>query len=538
MEYFMHTFRILFFLAGLFVGVGLFATLSRLQQSRPKPAVILEFKEPARTLAQTPKGPQRATQIPSFTPPPILHKDPLYWNWKEINTENIYFPADFLWGVATSAHQTEGNCVNDWTEWEKHKKLTPTNTACNHWHMYKQDIQLIKKLGLNTYRLSVEWSKIEPKQGIYDSAALAHYDEVCKELVAHGIKPVITLHHYTNPTWFAQLGGFEKLENSKHFVNFCIKVFERLNPNVHLWLTFNSPTSYVARAYHANMAPPGQTDMQLMQEVLKNMLETHVQVYQTLKKLPGGATAQIGMCHNIYQVEAKNFWDKAGVSTAQALFGDNIYNFFKTGHFKVSVPFKAKVNHYNAAAPQSLDFVGLNYYSHGLMTNFNVDTHPGEITTQNKIYTIYPEGFYRALQELTTQLAKPLNIPIYVTENGIATKNEEHRELFFKQYLYALSYALNSGCPIKGYIVWSLMDNYDWGSYDINFGLYAVDFKTHQRSENVRPGARYFIDVVQKFKAAPAVNIIETPKKTTAKPVSAQASGKQNTTCKKTTREK
>ncbi len=456
---------------------------------------IQELPTPLQSVSQP--IPQKIT----IKAPTILQKDPLYWDWQAIDTDNIYFPTNFLWGAATSAHQVEGNCINnDWSVWEQQEEdVAFTGQACDQWNRYTEDIELIKKAGLNTYRFSIEWSKIEPKEGCIDHHALKHYQDLCKELVSNGIKPVVTLHHYTNPLWFAQKNGFEKEENIKHYVQYCKLVFERLHPYVHLWLTFNSPTSYVARAYHAHLNPPGKKDTQLMQEVLKNMLEAHVQVYQALKKMPHGDESQIGICHNIYQVEPKHFWDKAGCNTGYTLFNQNIYTFFTTGHFKVSVPFTATVNHYNAAAPRSLDFIGLNYYSHGLMTNFDIDQHPNEIPTQIKIYTIYPEGFYRALMEVTKELATPLHIPIYMTENGIATTNEHHRKLFFERYLYTLSYAISSGCPVQGYIVWSLLDNYEWGSYDMNFGLYAVDFDTQKRSHEVRRGAQYYLDVVKRF---------------------------------------
>lgn len=437
---------------------------------------------------------------PTIIAPTVIQKDPLYWNWKLIDTNQIYFPSDFLWGVATSAMQVEGNCTNtDWAVWEKNKNIIPCGNACDSWNRYKEDIQLLKQLGVKSYRFSIEWSKVEPQQDVFDEAVLKHYEEICKELVKNGIKPIITLHHYTNPLWFYALGGFEKEYNTKHFITYCAKVFVRLHQYVHLWLTFNSPTSYVARAYYAHLTPPGIQNMQLMQEVLKNILDAHVQTYQSLKKLPGGSLCRIGICHNIYQVEPKNFWDKVSCATAYSCFNENVYQFFKTGHFKVSVPFKATVRHYNAGAPQSLDFIGLNYYSHGNMSGFDVKPYPGDIPTQNEIYTIYPEGLYRALQEINKELAAPLHIPIYITENGIATANDDHRKLFFERYLYALSYAINTGIPVKGYTVWSLIDNYEWGSYDINYGIYAMDFKTLERSKKPRAGAHYFIDVVKKF---------------------------------------
>ncbi len=469
------------------------ATLpAQVSQNMPQKAA------PGQTASATKSIKKAIRTAPHINAPRVVKKDPLYWDWSTIDTQQIYFPDTFLWGAATSAQQVEGNCTNnDWNIWEQNHADTKTGIACDQWNRYTDDIQLLKKIGLNSYCFSIEWSKIEPQRGIFDEDALEHYEDLCKELIKQGIKPIITLHHYTNPLWFTKLGGFEHEKNICHFIRYCKKVFERLYPYAHLWLTFNAPTSYVARAYHAGLYPPGTENMQLMQEVLKNMLEAHVQTYHALKKIAPAAT--IGIGHNIYQVEPKNFWDIPGCATANTLFHENFYRFFRTGDFKVSVPFKANVKHYNDAASRSLDFIGLSYYSHGLMSGFDVDAYPGDQKTQMKIYTVYPEGFYRAIQELTKELAQPLNIPIYVTETGIATNNEAQRELFFKRYLFALSYAISTGCPVKGCMVWTLTDNYEWGSYDYNYGLFGINFETLERDKEPRAGAQYFIDVVRGF---------------------------------------
>lgn len=469
--------------------------------ARPsRPARLTRKSSRTATRAQkkvTPIIKPAAIKIPA---PPIVQKSPLYWDWKQIDTSQLYFPSDFGWGVATSAHQVEGNCSNnDWAAWEKNHCKAKTGSACDHWNRYKEDIQLIKDNKFDTYRLSIEWSKVEPKPGHFDEKALEHYEDVCKELIKNNIKPLIVFHHYTSPWWFAQMGGFEKTKNIPYFVAYCKKVFERLNQYTDLWLTLNSPTSYVARAYHKKMAPPGLDNMQLMQETLKNMLEAHVQVYHAVKAMPGGEKSKIGYSHNVYHIEAKSFWDKTGANYAYKLFDSNIYTFFKTGQFNVHVPFKVSLRYANPKAKGALDFVGLSFYSHGQMTNFNVGLYPGDLPTQTDVYTIYPEGMYRAVMQITQEFANPLQIPIYITENGVATNNEKHRAIFFERTLFALSYAMCQGCPVKGYIVWTLFDNYEWGSYGINYGLYAIDFKTMERSKTPREGTRPLLNIVEKF---------------------------------------
>ena len=437
---------------------------------------------------------------PDVAPLPIIKHDPLHWDWNHIDTASLYFPPHFLWGLASSAQQVEGNCTNnDWSIWEKNNADQVTGLACDHWHHYKNDIQLIKKSGARAFRFSIEWSKVEPTQGHFDHNALMHYKEVCQELVKNQIKPIVTLHHYTNPQWFAAKGGFEKENNIADFITFCQTVFATLHPYVHLWITFNSPTSYVARSYLERMAPPGLENMQLTQEVVKNILEAHVQTYNALKKLPGGREARIGITHNIYQVESAGTLDGWTASIADTVFNEAIFTFFKTGVFKVYVPLKASVKHINKNAPHSLDFVGLNYYSHGLIKNFKMQQYPGEIKTLDPYYTIYPEGFYRAIVTISQKLTRPLHIPLYVTENGVATNNEQERELFFQRYLFALSRAIQEGYAVQGYVVWSLMDDYEWGSYNRPYGVYKVDFKTLERTRKGRHGADYLVSVMHQY---------------------------------------
>ena len=440
-------------------------------------------------------------------PDAVALADVLRWNWDALNTDQIHFPANFLLGVGTSAYQVEGNCTNtDWYDWEhaqdelgNPRVQEPSGIACDHWNRYKEDIQLIKALGVNTYRFSIDWGKVEPEEGIFDETALEHYKAVCEELVRNDIKPCITLFHYALPRWFSHLGGFESAENSAYFVRFATKVFERLHPYVHLWFTFNSPCSSASKSYLLGERPPGVKNMQRMAEVYKNILQTHVRTYQALKTLPGGKEARIGIIKNIYQLDPWNSWNPADLlacSMAKSLIDDPYYSFFTTGRFKIHIPFKAYVVHENIDAPQSLDFIGLNYYGHGYMKNFARLTPPDEIRTDNPNYTLYPEGLYRAVQELSEKIARPLGIPIYITENGIATQEATIREQFLRTYLYALSQTIADGYPVRGYIHWSLMDNYEWGTYAIRYGLYHVDFTTQERY--LKPGSHVLREIIGK----------------------------------------
>jgi len=213
------------------------------------------------------------------------------WDWARIDTDDIVFPKDFLWGTGTSAYQVEGDCTNNnWSELENQTKEDGTpflpkksGKACDHWNRYKEDIQLMKNIGLDAYRFSIEWSKVEPEEGKFDEAALQHYADVCDELQRQGIEPVVGLHHYTDPIWFVQKGGFEKEENIENYVTFAQKVFEKLKDKARIWITFNSPDAYAIKGYMQAMMPPFKKDWQLMGLVFKNVLEAHVRTYQALK---------------------------------------------------------------------------------------------------------------------------------------------------------------------------------------------------------------------------------------------------------------
>lgn len=434
--------------------------------------------------------------------------DVLRWDWNKIDTRDLFFPQDFKFGVSTSSYQVEGGCTNN--QWCKHECTTKdangslympeaSGMTCDQWNRYKEDVRLIKNIHANAYRFSVEWSKVEPEPGVFDQQALQHYVDLCDELLANGIAPTVTIVHYTIPEWFAQMGGFEKEENIHYFVRYAAKLFEWLGDRVDLWLTFNSPSGYAMPAYYKGMKPPYKNDMQLAMEVLKNLCEAHVQAYQKIKSMPGGKQAQVGIMKNIYQLDAMDLFGRIPAIMGNYLSNQCMYNFFTKGVFKVWIPFKVSVKHKNSDAPRSLDFVALNYYSHAQVRGFSIDSFNNEVMTANGRYTIYPEGLYRALHELNQQVASPLGIPIYITENGISPVNEQDRDLFLKRYLYALSQAIRDGIDVRGYFHWSLMDNYEWGSYDQRFGLYHVDFETQKRT--LKESAAHFVDVAHWFTA-------------------------------------
>jgi beta-glucosidase len=361
---------------------------------------------------------------------------------------------------------------------------------------------LIKALGLNAYRFSVEWSKIEPREGVFDTTVIRHYQDMCDSLRANGIEPVVTLHHVTNPIWFEKKGAFEKEENLPLFTDFVRHIVLALGDRVNIYCTINEPAVYAMESYFTGAFPPGKQDPQMTALVLRNLLIAHVMSYQTIKQLPGGEKKRVGIVKNITLVDPYNPWlltDWIFSSISDKAFNGVVLEFFRTGKYDFNMPGMARLKYEDPEAVKTLDFFGLNYYSHytyhltpDLESSFGNKVSPGEIMTDME-YTIYPEGFYRAIKRVAV-----LGVPVIVTENGIADHRDDRRELFIRRNLYALSRAIREGYDVRGYFYWSLLDNFEWNEgYEMKFGLYRTDFTTQERS--LRPGARVYGEIVKRF---------------------------------------
>ena len=439
----------------------------------------------------------------------IFWNPELRWDWKKINMSNMKFPSSFYWGTATASHQVEGNCNNNnWYNWESSKDENGSprikdsqvaGIACDHWNRHKEDVSLIKDLGISHYRLSLEWSKIEPQKNEYNQSAIEHYIEVVECLVNENITPVITLHHFTNPIWFEEIGGFEKEENIEHFLSFCKKVFPLFSDKVKMWCTINEPEVYSVMGYFAGIFPPGKKSPQLAVEVQKNLLVAHTKVYQELKSLPDGSSCQIGLVKNIMQFDPYRRWhllDWLVCHVTNKVYNGIALTYLKKGKININYPFFAKLKYSSSDAALATDFFGLNYYSHNHLKfkfdsyEFFENKYPKNDIITDMPYTIYAEGFYRAIKQ-----ASKIGKPIIITENGIADAVDDRRSLYIQRYIYAMNKAIKEGVDVQGYFYWSLMDNFEWAEgYDMKFGLYEVNFNTQERT--LRNGSKAFIDIV------------------------------------------
>lgn len=514
----------------------------------------------------------------------------------------VEFPANFGWCVATAAHQIEGgNIHSDHYAWETglnnrvlssdllpnpdlelnssaSSSFEPSEHACpllsgedpdplrkhsvlfdspqagrknlceysgesvDHWNRVTQDIALLKELGVREYRMSVEWARIQPRKGEFDSSAIQHYVDEIRQLKAAGIEPQVTLFHFTMPQWLRREGGWESAASAEYFRRFTEVVFTAIGPSVNTWYTFNEPMVHVTAGYMAGVLPPGEVNPFKIPVVLSNMLRAHAAAYHVIHQLAEtrGVKVRVGVAHHLRifdpltQVVGWNQIDKLieqkaeqiGASIADYLWNWLFFDAIETG--RLWIPFSQLTSALPALGirlPRFLnfqpidvenlkgtqDFLGLNYYtrdliqfdlhqvfsrSSSLFAGFRTLVNPQAIAEENineMNWEIYPEGFYRILQALDKRGQRYAKVrrEIIVSENGIPDRLDAKRESFLKAHLRAMSRAMDEGIPVTGYCHWTLIDNFEWNSgYSPKFGLYAVDLKTQAR--RLRPSGKWY----------------------------------------------
>lgn len=410
-------------------------------------------------------------------------------------SDKLQFPKGFLWGAATSAHQVEGGTHNNWSVWEERhaerlakeakdkwsyaqleqfpEMLRPENyisgRACDHWSRFEEDFELAKSLGHNAHRLSVEWSRIEPEEGNFNEQAIEHYRDVILSLKSKGMEPFVTLWHWTNPLWLEKKGGCECKDFPLYFARFAKIMSASLKDEVKFWVTLNEPTSYIAAGYFKACWPPQKKSVLAGLKLFKIMAQAHNSAYDTIHKMQ--PDAQVGFADMLWYFEPyrqDSFRDKLSVKIADYFTNRKFFNL----------------------AHQKNDFLTLNYYFHKkIQFPFTVKNENAVVSDMG--WEIYPEGLYRLLKWLSSY-----NLPIYITENGLADAKDEKRANFIKASLSWVHQAIQEGADVRGYFYWSLLDNFEWDKgYWPRFGLIKVDYQTLQRT--VRPSALEYAKICQ-----------------------------------------
>lgn len=406
---------------------------------------------------------------------------------------------DFLWGTATASYQVEGgNTNNDWWEWEKSGKIKTGDSAliaCNHYNLYKEDFQLIKFLSNNAYRFSVEWSRIEPRRGEFNEKEILHYVDMLRELKRLNIEPVLTLHHFTIPTWFRDMGGFFNEDSPKIFANYVRHVVPYFSDYVKYWITINEPMVLSSLGYFLGMWPPGDKDFGKTVKVSRNLILCHMEANKAIKE--NKSDAQVSVAQHILIFEPDNKWNPFDSSIAK--FNNFMLNYaFLDALTKGRIPYPFSKGKFYSDLENSIDYIGLNYYTRvfvkftpkGLFKEAERNMPKNDFNQY-----IYPEGIERVI----VNLANRYGLRIMVTENGIADREDKWRSEYILKTVESMKNAVKRGANIFGYMFWSLMDNFEWNEgYSMKFGLFEVDFKTQERKP--RKSAYTYKEVVTKYK--------------------------------------
>jgi beta-glucosidase len=418
--------------------------------------------------------------------------------------QTVRFPDRFLFGAATSATQIEGHCpTSDWSVFARQpgriKHDDRPDVACDSWRRWREDVALLKDLGLGAYRLSIEWARIEPSDGTFDRTALDTYREQLGALRDAGVEPMVTLHHFTLPQWLARRGGLLAPEFVPRFARFTRAAVDALGDLCTLWVTVNEPNVLAAHAYLLGVWPPATRSPVAALRAGYRLLEAHVAAYRVLKEACGDR-AQVGIAHHLRLTQPArpdSLGDRAAAATFGAVFNDSFAAAVCEGPGSALVDdlIARSTGFHVADARGTQDFFGINYYSRDVV---RLSTrHAGEMFIARGVppgadvsdlgWEIYPEGLGAVVREW----ARRSGLPVHITENGIADATDAKRGSFLVRHLAEVARCIDDGVDVRGYFHWSLLDNFEWAEgYSPRFGLCAVDYATLERT--VRESGRLY----------------------------------------------
>lgn len=381
--------------------------------------------------------------------------------------EPFVFPEGFAWGAATSSHQVEGDNRNsDWWRFETRGGTAhASGVACDQYRRFREDFALLGELGHNAHRLSLEWSRFEPKKGEWSEEAFQHYREVLQELHARGIKVCLTIHHFTNPAWLGA-EGWERAETPALFARFAAKVAHEFDGLVDQWITINEPMVFLYMGWQMGRWPPAKKDASwfTVLRVFWHLVRAHRLAYRAIKVASRKGTP-VGIAQN-----------------CQSYYAYDRHNI--VAHLAVAlIDFATNHAFYLFSRPATHDFLGVNYYFHhrvALRRWFRpefIDQNEEQREKSDMGWELHPEGIFDVLLSLHSYRK-----PIFITECGVATDSEEIRQRFLVNVLKHVHHAIKAGVPVRGFFYWSFLDNFEWADgFAPHFGLVRMDYATGKR---------------------------------------------------------
>jgi beta-glucosidase len=410
----------------------------------------------------------------------------------------FHFPRGFLWGTATSSHQVEGfNTNNNWWAWEQepgriihgHK----SGAACDWWGgRWREDFDRAEEGGQNAHRFSIEWSRVQPLPDIWDESSLDRYREMVRGLHQRGMIPFVTLHHFSDPLWLTEKGGWENETVVDYFVPYVRKVVEALCEFVDLWVTINEPNLLAVEAYLLGNFPPGKKDLRTTFQVMTNLVRAHAAAYHAIHEIQ--PTARVGIAHHYRGFQPARSWSPLD-RYVSGLSNRLINEFFPLALTDGVLRFPIR----HKRIPQAKgtqDYLGFNYYTQALMSlamlvskEFFGRYPPDADLSEGGFIANVPLGMFRMLR-----WAKGFGLPMIIAENGVEDSKDAMRPRYLIQHLHQVWRAVNFCYPIKGYFHWSLVDNFEWErGWTQRFGLWGLDVENQARRK--RPSVDLFAEI-------------------------------------------
>lgn len=412
---------------------------------------------------------------------------------KDIYLERL--PKDFMWGVATASHQIEGNTLNNWTQWEKdtanerakklpswyklpkaleqlahNPELRVSGKACGSLELWKKDIEIMKELNLNSYRFSIEWSRVMPRKDFFDKEAVDYYRSLIKELKKNGIEPMVTCWHWTIPVWLAEEGGILSKNFVKQFSKYVQYIVENLAEDVKYWITINEPDAVSTMSYLLGTFPPQERSLiKYFKSHFVVMVNAHRKAYEIIKSNDKDSYVSIAKNFILFKPSKSSFVNKIVSGIADFFHNTLMMN---------------RISKY-------LDYIGVNYYFDWEIGVHGISVGKGKLTDFG--FPMKPYSMKRVLKNL-----KKYKLPIIITESGVPDYQDKYRSFWIEENIKAIADAIKSGMDVRGYMHWSLLDNFEWAEgYWPEFGLVDVNWKTLERK--IKSSGYSYANIINAF---------------------------------------
>jgi beta-glucosidase len=416
----------------------------------------------------------------------------------------LKFPDNFLWGSAVSGHQIEGdNTHSDWWHWELATEAQPVSgKAVDHWNRFEDDHELLASMGHQAFRFGIEWARVEPRRGEIDQAAVEHYRRMLRSLRDHGIQICLTLHHWVLPQWVAEQNDWRNPDTVDCFLRYVEFVVQEFAEFPDLWITLNEPMVASLAGNISGDFPPQRRSFAAFRQVTRNMLRAHAGAYRLIHQHCPEARVGIAMAYPYFEGWGSRglagWYERQAVRLGKTVLYQAWDRSIETGRLHPLLGSGAV-----DGLRDSVDFCGINYYlrmtpcfslRHPRTGFLDLAALPEGVKTNDFRWQIWPEGIRHTIEEVWARFRKP----IFITENGIADKDDSRRGKYIVEHLRHIHEAQAGGIPVQGYFHWSFIDNFEWKEgFEMKFGLVEVDPDDADLTRQPRSSAALFSRIIR-----------------------------------------